>query len=312
MKLRRLAGGTAAALGLAAVANRTLAGRAGSLDPPLSGRQHTYRWRGIDVSYTEAGDPDDPDLLLIHGVNAAASSREFAEVFDSLSEEYHVVAPDLPGFGRSGRPPLLYSGSLYAEFVAEFARDTTEDAACLASSLSGAYAVEAASEVEFSRLLLICPTATTMPTQRPGLRSLLRTPVVGTALYNLITSKPSIRYFNADHGYYDVDNLSEETLEYEWRTAHQPGARYAPASFIAGFLDRPIDLGKELAELDVPTTLFWGREADITPLRQGRTLAETADVRLVVIDRARLLPHVEHPREFVGAVREELRGAEHE
>lgn len=312
MKLRRLAGGAAAALGLAAVANRTLAGRAGSLDPPLSGRQHTYRWRGIDVSYTEAGDPDDPDLLLIHGVNAAASSREFAEVFDSLSEEYHVVAPDLPGFGRSGRPPLLYSGSLYAEFVAEFARDTTEDAACLASSLSGAYAVEAASEVEFSRLLLICPTATTMPTQRPGLRSLLRAPVVGTALYNLITSKPSIRYFNADHGYYDVDNLSEETLEYEWRTAHQPGARYAPASFIAGFLDRPIDLGGELAELDVPTTLFWGREADITPLRQGRTLAETADVRLVVIDRARLLPHVEHPREFVGAVREELRGAEHE
>lgn len=312
MKLRRLAGGAAAALGLAAVANRTLAGRAGSLDPPLSGRQHTYRWRGIDVSYTEAGDPDDPDLLLIHGVNAAASSREFAEVFDSLSEEYHVVAPDLPGFGRSGRPPLLYSGSLYAEFVTEFARDTTEDAACLASSLSGAYAVEAASEVEFSRLLLICPTATTMPTQRPGLRSLLRAPVVGTALYNLITSKPSIRYFNADHGYYDVDNLSEETLEYEWRTAHQTGARYAPASFIGGFLDRPIDLGKELAELDVPTTLFWGREADITPLRQGRTLAETADVRLVVIDRARLLPHVEHPREFVGAVREELRGAEHE
>ena len=312
MKLRRLAGGAAAALGLAAVANRMLAGRAGSLDPPLSGRQHTYRWRGIDVSYTEAGDPDDPDLLLIHGVNAAASSREFAEIFDSLSEEYHVVAPDLPGFGRSGRPPLLYSGSLYAEFVAEFARDTTEGAACLASSLSGAYAVEAASEVEFSRLLLICPTATSMSTQRPGLRSLLRTPVVGTALYNLITSKPAIRYFNADHGYYDVDNLSEETLEYEWRTAHQPCARYAPASFIAGFLDRPIDLGKELAELDVPITLIWGREADITPLRQGRTLAETADVRLVVIDRARLLPHVEHPREFVGAVREELRGAEHE
>lgn len=312
MKLRRLAGGAAAALGLAAVANRMLAGRAGSLDPPLSGRQHTYRWRGIDVSYTEAGDPDDPDLLLIHGVNAAASSREFAEIFDSLSEEYHVVAPDLPGFGRSGRPPLLYSGSLYAEFVAEFARDTTEGAACLASSLSGAYAVEAASEVEFSRLLLICPTTTAMPTQRPGLRSLLRAPVVGTALYNLITSKPAIRYFNADHGYYDVDNLSEETLEYEWRTAHQPGARYAPASFIAGFLDRPIDLGKELAELNVPTTLIWGREADITPLRQGRTLAETADVRLVVIDRARLLPHVEHPREFVGAVREELRGAEHE
>ena len=314
MKLRRLVSGTAVAVGLAAVGNRLLAARAGSLEPALSGRQHTYRWRGMNVAYTEAGDPDDPDLLLLHGINAAGSSREFAEIFDSLAEEYHVIAPDLPGFGRSDRPPLLYTGVLYTEFVADFARDTTEDAAWIASSLSGTYAAEAASKVESapSQLILICPTATTMPTERPALRSLLRSPVVGTALYNLVTSKPAIRYFNADHGYYDTGNFSEEKLEYEWTSAHQPGARYAPASFISGFLDRPIDLGKELAELDAPTTLIWGRETDLTPLRQGRSLAEAADARLIVIDRARLLPHAEHPREFVDCVREELRGAEDE
>lgn len=312
MKLRHLASGTAAAIGLAAVGNRTLASRTGSLSPALSGRRHTYRWRGIDVSYTEGGDPADPDLLLVHGINAAASSYEFSEVFEELSDEFHVIVPDLPGFGSSERPPLLYSGALYTDFLREFARDTVEDATCVASSLSGAYAVETADSVEFSRLVLICPTATTMPTQRPRLRSLLRAPVVGTGLYNLLASRRSIRYFSADHGYYDMDKFSDEKLEYEWESAHQPGARYAPASFVAGFLDRPIDLGKELAELDTPTTLVWGREADITPLKQGRTLAETADTRLVVIDRARLLPHVEHPREFVDVVREELRGAENE
>ncbi|MEM4781682.1 MAG: alpha/beta hydrolase [Halalkalicoccus sp.] len=312
MKLRRLVGGTAAAVGLAAVGNRTLAGRAGSLPPALPGRQHTYRWRGLDVSYTEAGDPADPDLLLIHGINAAASSYEFVEVFEELAEEFHVIAPDLPGFGVSDRPPLLYSGSLYTAFVTDFARDTVEDAACIASSLSGAYAVEAAGSVDFSRLVLICPTATTMPTQRPRLRSAFRLPVVGTALYNLIASKPSIGYFSADHGYYDMENFTDEKLDYEWESAHQRGARYAPASFISGFLDRPIDLGTELAELDVETTLVWGREADITPLKRGRTLAETADAKLVVIDRARLLPHVEHPREFLDVVREELRGPEDE
>ncbi|MFC6906185.1 alpha/beta hydrolase [Halalkalicoccus tibetensis] len=312
MKLRHLIGGTAAAAGLAAAGNRTLAGRAGSLSDPLPGRQHTYRWRGIDVSYTEAGDPADPDLLLVHGVNAAASSHEFAEVFEGLAEEFHVIAPDLPGFGSSERPPLLYSASLYEAFLADFARDTVEDATCVASSLSGAYAVEAAEDAGFSRLVLICPTTTAMPAQRPRLRSLLRAPVVGTALYNLITSRPSIRYFSADHGYYDPENFTDEKLEFEWTSAHQPGARYAPASFVSGFLNSQLDLGKELAEIDVPTTLVWGREADATPLKRGRTLAETADTKLVVIDRARLLPHVEHPREFVGVVREELRGAEDE
>lgn len=312
MKLRRLVGAGAAAVGLAATGNRTLASRAGPLSPALPGRQHTYRWRGLDVAYTEAGDPSDPDLLLVHGINAAASSYEFAEVFEELAEDFHVIAPDLPGFGGSERPPLLYSGGLYTAFLTDFARDTVEDATCVASSLSGAYAVEAADEVEFSRLVLVCPTAKTMPTQRPRLRSLLRAPLVGTSLYNLLASKPSIRYFSADHGYYDMEKFTEEKLDYEWESAHQPGARYAPASFITGFLDRPIDLGKELSELDVPATLVWGREADITPLKQGRTLAETADARLVVIDRARLLPHVEHPREFADAVREELRGSEDE
>lgn len=312
MKLRHLGSATAAAVGLAAVGNRALAGRAGSLSSPLSGRQHTYRWRGMDVSYTEAGEPTDPDLLLVHGINAAASSHEFAEVFENLAEAFHVVAPDLPGFGRSDRPPLLYSGALYTDFLRDFAHDTVENATCVASSLSAAYAAEAAQDIDFSRLVLICPTTTTMPTRRPMLRSVFRTPVVGTALYNLIASRPSIRYFSADHGYYDTANFTEEKLDYEWESAHQPGARYAPASFISGFLDRPIDLGKELADLDVPITLVWGREAEITPLKGGRTLAETADARLVVIDRARLLPHVEHPREFVDVVREELRGAEHE
>ncbi|MCL7416832.1 MAG: alpha/beta hydrolase, partial [Halalkalicoccus sp.] len=84
MKLRRLVGAGAAAVGLAATGNRTLASRAGSLSPPLPGHQHTYRWRGMDVSYTEAGDPSNPDLLLVHGINAAASSHEFAEVFEAL------------------------------------------------------------------------------------------------------------------------------------------------------------------------------------------------------------------------------------
>lgn len=312
MKLRRLLGGGVAAIGLAAAGNRALAGRAGSLAPALSGRQHTYRWRGMDVAYTEAGDPDAPDVVLVHGVNAAASSKEFAEIFEDLAEEYHVIAPDLPGFGCSDRPPLLYSGQLYTAFVADFAHDTAEDATCIAASLSAAYAVEAAQQGVFSRLMLICPTATTMPTQRSGLRSLLRAPVVGTALYNLMTSKPAIEYFNADHGYYDTDDLTEDTLDYEWETAHQSGARYAPASFISGFLDRPIDLGTALSDLEVPTTLVWGREAELTPLGRGRTLAETADARLVVIDRARLLPHAEHPGEFVDIVRGELRGAEGE
>jgi pimeloyl-ACP methyl ester carboxylesterase len=64
-----------------------------------------------------------------------------------------------------------------------------------------------------------------------------------------------------------------------------------------------VDLEAALAELSVPISLYWGREADIVPLADGRRLAEAADTRLVVFDDAKLLPHVEFPDAFVTAVR---------
>ncbi|WP_135535584.1 alpha/beta fold hydrolase [Halostella pelagica] len=306
MKLRNLAAAAAGGLGVTALVNEALTRRADPLDPPLAGDQGTYRWRGMDIAYTEGGDPEDPDLLLLHGVNAAGTSREFEAVFERFAENYHVIAPDLPGFGLSSRPPLLYSASLYESFLTDFAGDVTEDAVCVASSLTAAYAVRAAAETDISRLVLICPTAESMPGRKVWLRSLLRLPGIGTTAFNGIASERSIRYFSADHGYYDEAKIPEEEVEYQWQSAHQPGARYAPASFISGFLDPEMDLGAELAELDIPVTLVWGREAEITPLADGRDLAEDADARLVVIDYARLLPHAEHPDQFLDAVEAEL------
>jgi len=303
MEFKRLLSATAVGLGSVAAANRTLRNGPEELSPPLGRPLSTYRWRGFDVAYTEAGDPDDPDLLLLHGINAAGSSHEFRYVVDALAEKYHVVAPDLPGFGHSDRPPLLYSGSLYVTFVGDFLEDVTDEPRVLASSLSAAYAAVAAEDSAVDELGLVCPTATTVPGQRTWVRSLLRSPVVGEGLYNLIVSKPAIRYFLEDHGFADPANITDEWVEYDWKTTHQPGARFAPASFVAGFMDLDVDLGAVLAGLDVPTTIYWGRDAEITSLSQGEELAEAADARLVVFDSADLLPHAEHPEEFVEAFR---------
>ncbi|WP_224269812.1 alpha/beta fold hydrolase [Haloprofundus salinisoli] len=305
MTLRRAIGGAVLGIGAVAAANRMLTQAAGELEPGLIGEQRTYRWRGTNVAYTEAGDPDDPDLVLLHGINAAASSGEFRELFSELASEYHVVAPDLPGFGRSDRPPLRYSAALYEDFVTDFLGEFDEPAV-LASSLSAAYAAAAARDTPVSQLILVCPTAKAGPEPKQALRELVRAPLLGSAAYNLITARRSLRYFSADHGYYDASKLSDEWLDYQWRTTHQKNARFAPASFVSGYLNSDIDLGETLAELDVPVTLVWGREADVTPLSDGRALADEADARLVVFDDAMLLPHVEHPESFLRTVREEL------
>lgn len=310
MKLRTLLAGAAGVVGATALANRAIARSAGDLQPGVYGKQHTYRWRGMDVAYAELGDPEDPDMVLFHGVGAAASGREFANIAGTLAEEYHVLVPDLPGFGRSDRPPLVYSASLYEGFVTDFLRDLTDGPIVIASSLSGSYVVQAARDVDVSRLVLICPTDETMPGRRVWLRSLLRAPLVGTALHNVVTSKPAIRHFSADHGFFDPENIDEQYVEDRWQAAHQPGARYATASFVSGFLDPDESLDEHLEALDVPTTLVWGRESETTPLSEGRTMAEHADARLVVVDYAKLLPHVEHPDAVLTLLADDLSIAE--
>jgi pimeloyl-ACP methyl ester carboxylesterase len=307
MDLRRTLAAVGGVIGATAAGNAVLSRRAGDLPPPLPGTERTYRWRGMDVAYTELGDPGDRTVLLLHSMNAAGTSHEFEPIVAGLAGEYHVVAPDFPGFGRSDRPPIDYDAERYTDFVREFADDVTPGAICVASSLSGSYAAVAARETGvFSKLVLVCPTATTTGIRRPKLRTLLRSPLLGTALYNLMTSKASIRYFAADHSYFDPDGIDPDHVNYQWRAAHQPGSRFAPASFVSGYLDPAVDLGETLAGCEAPVTIVWGREAEITPLSYGRDLAEAADARLLVFDNACLLPHVEHAERFLEELRTDL------
>ena len=58
--------------------------------------------KGVNVFYREAGAPDAPAVLLLHGF--PTSSHMFRELIPRLAESYHVIAPDLPGFGFSDAP----------------------------------------------------------------------------------------------------------------------------------------------------------------------------------------------------------------
>ncbi|GGJ79222.1 hydrolase [Streptomyces camponoticapitis] len=57
---------------------------------------------GLKVFYREAGAPDAPTLLLLHGF--PSSSHMFRDLIPLLADRFHIVAPDLPGFGRSDMP----------------------------------------------------------------------------------------------------------------------------------------------------------------------------------------------------------------
>jgi pimeloyl-ACP methyl ester carboxylesterase len=65
-------------------------------------RHRTVQVDGLDIFYREAGDRANPTLLLLHGF--PTSSQMFRNLIPNLSDRYHLVAPDYPGFGQSSFP----------------------------------------------------------------------------------------------------------------------------------------------------------------------------------------------------------------
>ncbi len=77
---------------------------------------------GLDVFYREAGNHEAPKLLLLHGF--PSSSHMFRDLIPRLADRFHVVAPDLPGFGRSAMPArdeFAYTFDNLARVVERFA-----------------------------------------------------------------------------------------------------------------------------------------------------------------------------------------------
>ena len=84
-------------------------------------RYKTVKIEGLDVFYREAGNPDNPTILLLHGF--PTSSHMFRELIPQLADQFHLVAPDYPGYGQSSMPGVNefeYSFDKLANIVEQF------------------------------------------------------------------------------------------------------------------------------------------------------------------------------------------------
>src|SRR5215475_12851132 len=75
---------------------------------PNTLRYETALVDGLNIAYREAGNPQNPKLVLLHGF--PASSHQYRSLIPALAHSFHLIAPDYPGFGNSDMPdPLKFA-----------------------------------------------------------------------------------------------------------------------------------------------------------------------------------------------------------
>lgn len=265
--------------------------------------------RGVRTRVLEAGSESSPALVLVH--DFLVSRLEFDDVIDPLAERFHVIAPDLPGFGESEKP----SPARYAYGIEAFSEAITDLIAAfgvgrahlVGHSMGAAIALTLAAEHPEIVQRLVLEDALCYPFPMSFKTRLPLMPVLGGIVFKQLFGRAFFRgYFREEIFRADaVVPLSRVDRHYE--LFNSPSARESAYAVMRAVLDvRPVVA--RLTRITAPTLVVWGRDDRLFPAQGAQRLArEIPGGKLEIMDAGHS-PHEERPAEFVALVTQFLEG----
>ena len=254
---------------------------------PVSGTKTNLETTAGSVAlYASAGGKGAP-LLLVHSVNAAASAYEMLPLFQHYAGKRPVYALDLPGYGMSERRDQTYTARMMADAILAAVDEIKrlhagEKVDVIALSVSCEYAARAALErpADVRSLGLLSPTGfdealsgygRAQSTKGNAVKlALISVPVWSQALFDLVVSRPSMRFFLRKT--FGSERIDEGLFAYDQLTAHQPGARHVVWSFLSGYLFAD-DATRVYEALKLPVWTGHGRRGDFVDFGKEREVA---------------------------------------
>jgi pimeloyl-ACP methyl ester carboxylesterase len=264
---------------------------------PADRTHRDVKVHGVRLRVVEAG--DGPVVVLLHGL--FMDHRTWDAIVGDLSREFRVVAPDLPGFGDSEKPPankFPYDVDSFAEVVADlYAGLDLGRAAVVGHALGGAIAIAlAARHPELvSRLVLVDSMCFEAPLDLRMRIALL--PFVGGFVLKQLWSRGTFRGLFRDAVLSGGNDALVEKVDRYYDAFNGPASRGSALATLRATHDTRAIVA-QTARIDAPTLVVWGRNDRSLPPRLGRRLAhEIRGAGFELLDAAHA-PHEELPDQF--------------
>ena len=271
---------------------------------------------GFSVFYFEAGDPNQPAIVMIHGLGDEADT--WRHQVAPLAEDHHVIVMDLPGFGRSDHIRQAYTPELMKQSILEL-MDVLglEKAILMGSSLGGILSQGIAVEhPERLNGLVLVDGALYQPDRMED-RSLkmMQLPLVGEAIYTGLRKDPKAAYDSLRIVYQDLDNLPEADREFLFTRVNkrvwsngQRKAYFSTLRHLTPWVRKvQADLPERLANLDVPTLIIRGELDSLFSANNAAAIqALQPEVEVMAIPGMGHLPQQEDPTVFNASLKDWL------
>jgi pimeloyl-ACP methyl ester carboxylesterase len=267
---------------------------------------------GVKLFAFIAGEPKPLKIVLLHGLGDEADS--WRHLIEPLSAYGQIVAPDLPGFGRSDKPRRNYTIAFLNDAIVELLGLLDVSSAIIVGNSLGATIAQSLALEQPSWLkgvVLIDGTLVNKAKRINPLLLLLMLPGVGEWYYTRLRKNPQAAYETLRPYYCDLDALPQDERQFLFQRVNQrvwdDEQRYAYLSTLrnlAPFITRQQKgLPERLSRLDVPTLILWGEEDKIMSLANGKAAAAAQpSARLVTLAGACHLPQQECPQAVIQAM----------
>lgn len=287
--------------------------------PPGFGHKTINTSLGSMVYYTQTAAPwcdvetkDLPSLIFLHSFGGGSSAYEWSKVYPAFAASHRILAPDLIGWGDSTHPVRDYRINDYLTTITEFIRHTCcPPVKVVASSLTAALMIRLAiaQPFLFQELYLVCPSGFDDFGQGAGRRlplQVINTPLLDSLIYTLgAENEIAVNNFLRSFLFAKPERVSPEIVEAYLFSAQQPNAKFAALAFLRG--DLYFDLSLYIEQLNIPTVIFWGKEAQFTSVKLGQRLAKLNSRAIRdfhVIPNTGVLPHLEQPDVVIGLLQQ--------
>lgn len=204
-----------------------------------------YSWRFGRLFYKKSGKGS--PVLLIHDLNPLASGREWEGIASKLSENHTVYVLDLLGCGRSEKPELTYTNFFYVQMITDFIDAIIGEKTDIIASKSSSTSVIMAccnEHATINKVILVNPCSLTSLAKAPSTRSkilmgIIRLPLIGTLLYNILFCKNNIRKTIAEDLHVSKQDVSESYLTTCYEASHigHFGGKFLFSSIIGNYLN---------------------------------------------------------------------------
>jgi pimeloyl-ACP methyl ester carboxylesterase len=252
--------------------------------PAPQSTSHDVAARGARIRFVEAG--SGAPLILLH--DYLASRVVWDDVLPGLAEHFRVIAPDLPGFGESEKPPpgrYRYGFEAFSESLVDLIAAVGLGRVSLCGhALGGAIALTiAATHADLvDKLVLVNPLV--YPQRPDALSRIVGVPLLGPLLFKQLYGRTLFRNRLLGAERSDAEGASSRRVDHLFELFDVPAAREAAYATMHAMLDTRL-LMASVPRVKAPAMVAWGRASRSSPFEHGRRLArELGGARFEVFD----------------------------